>query len=121
MVSPILNEKLIIDLLKTPAGNDGAMRIQHGAVYALVDVHDRKATREEFTTMAEVCLALYAQSAKLWVLNNIEEAFNQGGVNANSFANAREELINVMRKQSEAVIDIVKRLQECPENEDKIH
>jgi hypothetical protein len=121
MATPFFDEQLIVDLLKSTVNVDNVGRIQQGAVQALVDLYDRKVTRDEFTTMASLCLALYSQAGKLWVLGNIEAVYAAGDLDTKRFATAREQLVEIMRKQCEGVIDIVKRLQLCPNDEDKVH
>lgn len=121
MADPVFDEELIIQLLKSTVSVDNVGRIQQGAVHALVDLYDRKVTRDEFTTMAAVVLALYGQSSKLWVLNNIKEVHDAGELDTERFNNARIALEDVCRKQCESVIDILKRLKECPTSADKVH
>jgi hypothetical protein len=121
MADPVLDEQWIIQLLNCSPSTENLARIQQGAVQALMDVYDRKVTRSEFADAASPCLALFGQCSKLWVLGNIEDAFNKGGVNQASFDHAREGIQAVLGKQIEHVVGIVKRLQECPTSEDKVH
>jgi len=121
MADPLFDEELIVHLLKTAVSPENVARLQHGTVQALVDLYDRKVTREEFTSSASLCLALYAQTAKLWLLSNVEDVYNEGALDTERFKLARDGLCDVIRKQSEGVIDIVKRLQQCPTTQDKLH
>lgn len=121
MADPIIDEELIMALLKGTVCPDNVNRLQQGAIFALVDLYDRKVTRDEFTNMASSCIALYGQLAKLWVLRNIEQVYDEGELDKPRFHTARDALQDVIRAQCEGVIDIVKRLQACPTSEDKVH
>lgn len=121
MADPILNEDLIVELLKSAVNRPNTGRLQQGAVFALCDLYDRGVTRDEFTTAASLCLSLYAQCAKVWVLGNVEEVFDSGELDKNKFATAIGQLEDVIRKQCEDVIEIVKRMQACPTSKDQVH
>lgn len=121
MADPVLDEDLIVSLLKSTISADSVARLQMGTVQALVDLYDRKVTRDEFTTAASHCLALYGQLAKLWLLTNIESVYDAGHLDKNNFKQAAAGLQDIVRKQCEGVIEIVKRLQLCPTSEDKVH
>ena len=121
MSDPVLDEQYIIELLRCPVKAETVTMLQGGAVQALIDLYDRKVTREEFANLASPCLALYGQTAKLWLLANIEGVFDSGDLDKDRFVKAREGLENLVRKQAETVIEIVKRLQTCPTSQDKVH
>ena len=88
------------------------------SVQALADLYDRKVTRDEFGTQASVCIGLYGQCAKLWMLKNIKDCWDHDGLDADTFAVAGEGLSNMIRLQAEQVIEQVKRLQMCPTSAD---
>jgi hypothetical protein len=121
MTTPVFDEDYIIALLRMPPIDDHIGAIQNGAMQALIDLYDRKATREEFIDNASTCVTLYGHIAKMWLLRNIEIVYDNGSLDANQFKIAREGLTDVVRKQSEAVVDLVKRLKMCPATEDKVH
>ena len=121
MADPILDEEIIKDLLRTGVDVSNTGRIQQGAVFALCDVYDRGVTRDEFTSMASLCLSLYAQCAKLWVLHNIADVYKAGDLDDARFKTASTQLEDIIRKQCMDTIEVVRRLQECPTSEDKVH
>lgn len=121
MADPILDENIILALLDCAPKHENLARIQQGAVQALMDLYDRKVTREEFASAASPCLALFAQCSKLWVLHNIEDAFQLGDVNQASFDHARNGIQELLSKQIESVVGIVERLRQCPLSTDKVH
>ena len=118
---PVFDENLIIELLKSAVTIDNIGRIQQGAVHTLVSLYDRGVTRDEFTTAASLCLALYGQAAKRWVLGNIEQVYDSGELDKERFATAGGQLEDIIRKQCVEAIEILKRLRECPTSQDKIH
>lgn len=115
---PRMDEEMILNLLRS---GENAQAIQAGAVQALLDMYDRGVTREVFCNHASACLALYSHVAKLWMLNNIRAPFDAGGLTAGSFIAAEKHLLDVIGKQAEEVIALVKSLQACPTSEDAIH
>lgn len=121
MADPVLDEQQIIQLLKAPCTVEMVNILQSGAVQALVDLYDRKVTRDEFTAMASPCIALYGQCSKLWLLDNIKDVFMTGDLTAQRFDDAKNGLADVIRKQAETVIEQVKRLQLCPTSQDQVH
>lgn len=122
MVSPILDEDWMITLLKAPTTlPDGVDRIQAGAAQALIDMYDRKVTRDVFLEQATPCLALYGQCAKLWVLRNIKAVFDDGSLDAAAFAKAEAGLTELVMRQSEEIINLVQRLKQCPNDEDRVN
>lgn len=121
MADPVIDETQILSLLSAPVGPHAVARLQAGAVQALVDLYDRKCTREEFINLASPCLALYGSAAKLWLLHNIHEVHVTGDLDEARFKLADEGLADLVRVQSEAVIDIVKRLQLCPRTQDTVN
>jgi hypothetical protein len=121
MADPILDEDTIVALLKTPVSARNVNAIQAGAVQALIDLYDRKCTREEFVNLASPCIALYGQAAKLALLANVEIVYDSGDLDKERFNRARDGLIDLVRKQTETVIDVVKRLQLCAGSQDHVH
>lgn len=121
MAAPILDEDEIIRYLKSPCNVEMINIIQSGAVQALMDMYDRETTRDEFLRMAAPCIALHSQCAKLWLLNNIHEVFKGGDLTDDRFVQAKEGLSDLIRKQTETVIESVKRLQLCPSDQDVVH
>lgn len=121
MVSPVLDEEHIKQLLKAPATADHINLLQAGAAGAAMDLFDRDVTRDEFALGLHKCIVLNAQCAKLFMLKQIEVVFKEGVLTQDAFAKAEHELTEIIRKQSEAVIDMVKRLQDCASDEDPIH
>jgi hypothetical protein len=121
MADPVNDENMILELLRSPIKAETAGRLQSGAVQALIDIYDRKTTREEFLQMAAPCVALYGQVCKLWILQSIQSVFEDGDLDKERFDKAREGLEDVIRVQAESVIEIVKRLQMCPTSQDAVH
>lgn len=122
MASPVLDEDWMIQLLKTPTSIDhGTDRVQAGAAQALVDLFDRKVQREFFVEHAGPCLSLYGQCAKLWILRHIKTVFDEGELTAEAFEKADRGLSDLIRRQGAEVVAIVKQLQECPADEDRVH
>ncbi len=121
MADPVLDEDYIIELLRVPVKAATIDRIQAGAVQALMDLFDRKCTRDEFLSLASRCISLYGQTAKMWMLSNIAVVHEEGTLDKKTFDVAIKGLEQIIRVQSEAVVEIVQRLQMCPSSRDKVH
>lgn len=121
MADPILDEDLIVSILQCPINSEQVNRIQAGAMQAMVDLYDRKATRDEFISLSAPCVALYGQASKLSLLGNIKHVCEQGDLDLNNINKSTERLEDLIRKQCETVIEIVKRLKLCPTSQDRVH
>lgn len=121
MSDPLLDEDGIVQLLQSPIEVDNIHRLQAGAMQALLDIYDRKVTRQEFINLSSPVVALFGQAAKYWMLNNIKMAHDERLLDDNQFQIAESGMQDLMRKQCETVIEIVRRLQSCPTSLDKIH
>lgn len=118
---PKLDEDFILHMLRAPPAVEHIGLLQGGAAQSLLDMYDRGMTRPEFCEHASKVLALYAQCAKLWLLDNIKAAHDVAPLTAETFKTAHDQLADLIRKQSEEVIEVVKRLQTCPTSEDRVH
>jgi hypothetical protein len=121
MADPILDEAQIVQLLSCPIKAETIHALQGGAVQALCDLYDRKVTRDEFTSKAAACIGLYGQCSKLWILDNIRQVYESNDLDKARFDAAVSGLSDVIRAQAEVVIEIVKRLQQCPTSQDRVH
>lgn len=121
MADPILDEDDIMSLLRSPISAENVSRLQAGAVQALIDVYDRKVTRDEFVNLASPILALYGQVGKLWMLSNIRDVYDAGNLDNGKFVAANTTMEDLIRKQAETVIEIVKRLKLCSTSQDVVH
>lgn len=121
MSDPVIDEEEIIALLKAPVSPETVARLQQGAIQALLDIYDRKVTRDQFIDMASPCIALYGQMAKLWIMANVRMSYYHGDVDEVRINAAIDGLEKLARVQAESVIEVVKRLQMCPTSQDRIN
>lgn len=118
---PVLDEEGILELLSMPVQVQTISALQAGAVQALLDLYDRKVTREEFIKSAAPCIELHAQAAKLWLLNNISRVYADGALDAERLTKAHDGLTAITTAAAARVHDIVSKLTQCPTSEDKVH
>jgi hypothetical protein len=116
MVSPILNEDIIVNLLSVKASVDTIPPLQHGALQALLDMYDRKVTRDVFIQNAVKCVALHTNMAKLHMLRNIQVLFEEGTLGAASFERANNELTTLVEEDARQVIACVKEMMKCADD-----
>ena len=121
MADPIFDEAYIMHLLTAPPSPENCEYHQTGAAQALVDLYDRKVTREEFITAASQCLSLYSTTSKLRMVHAIRDTFDSDGLSAEKFDKADHDCREVITKQAGILITTVKRLMQCPTSEDKVH
>ena len=121
MADPIFDEDFIKELLSVPVGPDTANALQTGAVQCMIDLYDRKVTRDEFCNALGACITLYGQVHKLTMLHRIRDKFESGELGIETFTKTDEYMGDLIRKQCEGVIEIVTRLQLCPSSRDKVH
>lgn len=121
MSDPVFDEDYICALLAVPVNLQMIVTLQTGALQALIDLYDRKVTREEFMNNVAPCVTLYGQCAKLWMLASVQKAYAENDLTEERFQQTEKSMVELIRKQSQTVIEIVKRLQLCPTSQDKVH
>lgn len=121
MVSPVLDEDNIIQLLRMPASTESVLALQSGAVQCLLDMYDRKVTRDEFIAHATKCVTLYANASRMQLLQSVRDVFDAENLTEQSFVKASKELSDIVRVGAEGVIDVVERLKLCPGSKDPVH
>lgn len=121
MADPVLDEQNIVALLRCPIKAETVGRLQAGAVQAMIDLYDRKVTREEFINAIAPCITLYGSAAKIWILDNVRVSHEDGQLDAATFDQAMNGLADLTRKQAEIVVEMVKRLIQCPTSQDHVH
>lgn len=121
MADPVFDEDYILHLLALPVTVDCVDGLQAGAAQALIDLYDRKVTRDEFIENFAKCLSLYSYGAKLNMLHSVKARFDDKTLTENSFKETDARLCDVITKQAQTVAELMKRLKECPTSVDKIH
>lgn len=121
MSDPVLDEEGILELLTMPVSSQTVSALQAGAVQAMIDLYDRKVTRDEFIHSIAPCINLYGQLAKLWLLSNVKAVHATGDLDADRFEKAEKGLVDMVKLDVDKVTQIVKRLTECPTSKDQIN
>lgn len=114
-------EDLLVEMLSVPVSVQTIGTIQTGAVRALVNLYDRKVTRDEFCVMAAPLIELHTQSAKLWILHNIHAVYVEGDLDETRFKEAHDGLTKLITAGVERAIEIVKKTRECAQPGDAIN
>ena len=121
MSDPYYDEDHIKELLSVSVRVDNLDAIQAGAVQTMCDLYDRGVTREEYSQSMAMCLALYGQCAKLYMLNSLHTTFSDNGLTEQAFQAIFDMLKQVIESQAEQVTGLVERLMQCPSSRDKVH
>jgi len=121
MADPLLDEDLMVQLLSVTPSIETVTQLQAGAVQVVCDLYDRGVKRDEFTSKASAAIGLYAQCAKLWLLNNVHNVHTAGELDDARFKLAHDGLLDVITKQAEVVREIAATLRQCPTSQDVVH
>lgn len=121
MADPVLDENLILARLRWPRDEIDVPVLENAAMCALLDLYDRKVTRDAFIAMASPCVALYASLARLDTLASIQEVFDAGVLDKSSFDTSVRRLKGTIDGQRGQVSDIVTQLKLCPTSADPVH
>lgn len=121
MADPILDENLLLARLKSPPNVIDTENLQSAAMGTLLDIYDRKVTREEFIKMASPCVALYAAVGRFELLMSIKECFDAETLDVSSFTVAATGIKAAIDAHSASVTETVNRLKACPTSQDKVH
>ena len=117
----MFDENNIIDLLSMPVNRDNANAMKAGAAQTIVDLYDRKVTREEFCVALEPVLNLYSYIGRLSMLAAIHDTFDKGALTDTAFIEANEVIVKLVRAHCQQTVELVRRLKECPTGQDKVH
>lgn len=120
MADPLLDEIEIMQDLHTPVTVSAVARLQQASVGVMMDIYDRKVTRDHYCAMLGPCISMYGAMAKLYVLNNVRKSFYKGQVNAENLDEAIAELESNARSHIEHVKKVLAELRECPTSADPI-
>lgn len=121
MADPVLDENLILEALQRVPSYSNIGALQQGALQSLIDMYDRKMTREQFLHNAATAVSLYGQTCKLWMLGQMREAFDNGDLDIARIMQAEGALVAIMRKQTSELTEIVEQLKQCPTSQDAVH
>lgn len=120
MASPLLDELEIMQDLHTPVTVSAVGRLQQASVGVMMDLYDRKVTRDNYCALLGPCVSMYGAMSKLYVLNNVRKAFHRGEVNEESLNAAIAELESNARSHVDHVKKVLAELRECPTDADPI-
>lgn len=121
MSDPVLDEELILALLRTPVSVANIGNLQAGAVQALIDMYDRKTTREAFMHHAATAVSLYGQTCKLALLASVKENFDHGDLDIARFMQAEGALLKLIQTQAATVAGLIEQLRQCSTSQDQVH
>lgn len=117
----ILDECVILHLLEAPPAASNTERLQNGALNTVIDMYDRKVTRDEFIAGIGHALNLYGQCAKLYVLAHVKGSFDRNELNAADFKTVEEALVARISGSAQYLTKLVERMQLCPNKGDAVN
>lgn len=125
MVSPLIDEAVLIDALK-PADPDqldeNVIKLRSGAALLLVDAFDRKATRDQFIAALGAALGLSDIIARYETMMHVKMFEKEHGcVTKADIEVTMGSILPKVKAYTDQCAKMATLLQQCPLNEDKVH
>lgn len=122
MVSPLLNEDVLIQSLSVAPVDNNARQLQSGAFMLVLDAFDRKVTRDDFMTALAAAVGLHDKVGRLSVLTNIRAfAERNGKVSDVDLLAGEKEAQGLVLQAAADCVKMAHLLQKCPNDEDRVH
>jgi hypothetical protein len=125
MVSPVIDEDVMIDTLKQIEPEklpENTMRLRTGASLLLLDAYDRKVTRDQFIAALGSSLDLVDMLGRFEMMNNVksfrEQAGRVTGADIEVTLASVTSKVNMYTDQCSKMAELV---QQCPLSEDSVH
>lgn len=118
MTSPVIDENVMMQALKSEGGND----IRTGATMLLLDAFDRKITRDQFIAALGAVVSLIDGVGKQEMMINVKEFFqNKGSVTAADIEVAMHSCQQIIEANVDQCVKMADLFHQMPLNEDKVH
>ena len=121
MVAPVLYEEAIFDDLDLPLSKETYSYLMRGAIGVLIDLHDRGATHENFTTMVTPVVSLYSCLNKAYQLHSVRDAFLAGKITKEAIDVAIDGQERLCRTYLATVKQTLELLLQCPEDPKEVN
>jgi hypothetical protein len=118
---PQINEAGCIFMLQQEINAETLPYHQNAAIQVIIDLYDRKVSREEFLKSAGTAVSFYATLAKLYVIEQTHALTVTNTLTLETVDTATAKLHVIAADKAAALVKIMVLLAECPTSEDKVH
>ena len=118
---PQINEGGCVYMLQQDINFETLPYHQNAALQVIMDLWDRKVTREEFGRSAGHAITFYATLAKLYTIQQTATMFAGGTLNADIIETSRTKLHEIAHERRGHLIKVMNLLMECPTSEDRVN
>lgn len=118
MASPLIDEDVMVQALKTSGGE----HVRSGASMLLVDAFDRKATRDQFLAALGAVVGLLDAVSKHELMLNVKRFHDlKGGISLVDIEVTMHSIQEQMEMGCQQCCQMAELFQQCPLDEDKVH
>lgn len=121
MADPLINEPLCLMMLQQEINDETMPYMQNAALQVIMDLWDRKVTREEFAKSCGVAIMLHSTIAKLYVIAQTRELTVTEKLTLETIDTSTARLTEFATDKRVALGAIMERLMQCPTSEDSVH
>lgn len=118
---PRINEQGCLFMLQQPVNLETLPYLQNAALQVVVDLYDRKVTREEFMKSAGDAITLYAMLAKLYVTAQTSDLHDKGTLTSDTIQTYADKLVLQASGRMAALAKMMTLLVQCPTSDDVVH
>ena len=118
---PYINEAGCIFMLQQAINQETQPYHQNAALQVVMDLYDRKVTREEFARNAGTAIAFYATLAKLYVVEQTRTMLAAETLNMEAVGKSSIMLTEIATEKAAALTKIMTLLSACATTRDAVH
>jgi hypothetical protein len=118
---PYINEAGCIQMLQQEITPEFLPYHQNAALQVVMDLYDRKVTREEFARNAGVAISFYATLAKLYVVEQTRDMSAAGTLTLDAIDTSATKLTEIAAGKAVQLARFMELLSQCPWSEDAVH
>jgi hypothetical protein len=118
---PFIDEDQCIFMLQQEINQETLPYHQNAALQVVMDLYDRKVTREEFARNAGTAISFYATLAKMHVVAQTRAMQEAGTLDYAVMASSTAKLAEIAAGKARSMIQCVAMLRECATTQDTVH
>ena len=118
---PQVNEEGCLYMLQQEVNRETIPYLQNAALQVLMDLYDRKVTRNEFGRHAGTAISFYSTLAKLNVVEQVKDLIAVAPLDPVALANTNAELIRIATGKAASLAKCMELLQHCAASQDTVN
>jgi hypothetical protein len=121
MVSPRIDESMVLGILDVPVNMNTVPQLQSGAILSTVDAWDRNIQRGPFVDIMAVSFNLHSGAGRLQTMISIRDMLSNGDLDVTKLDDAIGRLVSATETHRNALLKHMELVSQCPVDEDQIH